>query len=133
MGANFHNIPMVHTQDHIRIADGGKAVGDDKGCSALHEVFHTSLDEDFSSCINGRSCFIKNQNLWIREVGSCDRQQLLLSLGDVGTFFIDHGVITMVKGSDEVVNTGSFCRIDDFFIRGVHPAIADVFHHRIAG
>ena len=70
MGACFDDVAMVHAKDHVGIPDGGKTVGYHKGCSAFHEVFHAFLDQNFRSCINRGSSFIKNQNLRICNEGS---------------------------------------------------------------
>ena len=49
------DVAVLHDQDHIRIADGGKAVRNDKAGPALHQMIHCLLDQNFGSGIYGRS------------------------------------------------------------------------------
>ena len=41
------DVAVVHKEDAVRVADGGEAVGDDKGGSALHERRHCFTDLGF--------------------------------------------------------------------------------------
>ena len=45
MGAGFHEAPFVEYEDAVSSLDGRQAVGDHKGCPALHELFQRLLDE----------------------------------------------------------------------------------------
>ena len=62
MVALFDDVAVLHNQDDIRIADGGKAMGNNETCSALHQLVKGSLDFHFGSCIDGRSSFIQYQH-----------------------------------------------------------------------
>ena len=70
----FNNIAVFHNKNEICITDRGKSVGDDKTCSALHQIIHRFLNLDFGSCIDGRSCLIENENLVICKNRSCNGQ-----------------------------------------------------------
>ena len=34
----FDDVTVLHNEDHIRFLNGGKSVGDNEACSALHEL-----------------------------------------------------------------------------------------------
>ena len=40
MGSLFHDVPLVHHQDQVRVHDGGQPVGDDKAGSPPHQGLH---------------------------------------------------------------------------------------------
>ena len=53
MGAAFYDAAGVEDADHVTVADSGKAMGDDKGSSALHEPVHSVLDDTLGTGIYG--------------------------------------------------------------------------------
>ena len=130
MRADLDDVAVVHDEDHVGVADGGKPVGDDKGSSSFHQVFHAFLDQDLGSCIDGRCGFVENQDLRIAEEGAGDGKQLFLPLGNVGRFFIDLCLIAVFQRADEVVDIGGIRRLHDFLVGGVHAAVADIVHDR---
>ena len=62
MIALLDDVSVLHDQDQICIFDGGKSVGNDKTCSALHQIIHGFLDLNLGSGIYGRSCLIQDQD-----------------------------------------------------------------------
>ena len=60
MTALLHNVSVVHNKNQIRIADGGKAVGDDKACAAFHQTDHGLLDQHLDAGIDRTGCFVEN-------------------------------------------------------------------------
>ncbi len=55
-------------------------MGDNKACSALHQLVHRTLNLDFSPCIDAAGRFIENEDGWISQDRTGNRQQLLLTL-----------------------------------------------------
>ena len=53
MVALLDDISVLHDKNQIRIANRGQPMGNDKACSALHQVIHCFLDLDLCSGING--------------------------------------------------------------------------------
>src|SRR5699024_1725313 len=76
----FNNISVLQNENPVRITDRGKPVGNDKTCSSFHQIIHRFLDLNFCPCINRTCRFVKNKNLRICQNGSCNRQELLLTL-----------------------------------------------------
>ena len=51
MRTTLDDVAVVEHHDHIGIAHGGQAVGDDEDRTALHQVINTSLHNLFSTRI----------------------------------------------------------------------------------
>ena len=60
MRTTLDDVAMVEHHDHIGIAHGGQAVGDDEDRTALHQVIHTSLHNLFSTRINRGRGLVKD-------------------------------------------------------------------------
>src|SRR5664280_1361108 len=79
VGALFDDRTMVHDKDVMRVSDGRETVGDDEAGPAGHQLCHCFLDAYFRSGIDAACSFIENQDGWICQDHTRDRQQLLLT------------------------------------------------------
>src|SRR4051812_21840012 len=86
---------VIHDQDQVSIANGGKTMGDDKACPTLHQLAHSALNLLLGPGIHTAGGFVQDQNFWIGQEGAGDSEQLLLTLRNVGSLFIQNGVITI--------------------------------------
>ncbi len=66
--------------------------------------------------------------LRVGQDGAGDGQQLHLPLRDVGGLLVEHHVVAIRQGADEVVHVGGLGGCDDLFVGGVRAAVADVLH-----
>lgn len=82
MGALLHDRAVPHYEDHIRIPDRGKAVGDHKAGTTAHQGVHCLLYLNFRAGVYAGGRFIQNQNSRIRQYDPSDRKKLFLSHGD---------------------------------------------------
>ena len=130
MGALFDDVTFAHDENQVRVADGGQPVGDDEACASLHQVIHRFLDQDFGPCIYGTGRLIEDQDLRIGKDCSCDRQKLLLPLGDVARLFIQLHIVAARQSLDKAVYMGRLGRLDHFLIGGVEPSVTDILHDR---
>ena len=64
----------------ILILDSRQPVGDDKACSAPHQIVKCLLDTDFCTCIYRGCGLIKDKDWIVCKDSSCYCQKLLLSL-----------------------------------------------------
>lgn len=64
MLALLHNIAVFQHQDHIRVADGGQAVDDDKGRASRQQLVERFLDETLGAR------FIKDEDTRVCERGA---------------------------------------------------------------
>ena len=101
MRATLDDVAMVEHHDHIGVAHGGQAVGDDEDRTALHQVIHTSLHNLFSTRINRGRGLVKDQRRRIGHRRASDGDQLALALGQAGTVAFEHRVVSPGQHADE--------------------------------
>ena len=130
MGALFDDVAFAHDEDEVCVADGGQPVGDDEACASLHQVIHRLLDQDFCPCVYGAGRLVEDQDLRIGENSPCDRQELLLPLGDVACLLIEFHIVAARQSLDKAVYMRRLGCPDDFFICGVKPSVTDILHDR---
>ena len=80
---------------------------------------HGLLDQHLGMGIHRAGGFVQDQDGGIRQDGAGDRQQLHLALGDVGGLLVEHHVIAVRQGADEVIHVGGLGGGDDFLVRGI--------------
>ena len=76
--AFLDNLAFAQDDDAVGAADGGQAVGDDDGSSALHQPFQGLLDQHFCLSIDRGSGLIQDQDRGVFKDGAGDRQALFL-------------------------------------------------------
>ena len=85
MGSPLDNLALFQNQDDIGIPDGREPVSNDKGCSPLHELIHSSGDLPLGPGIHRGSRFIQNKNQRIGNSRPGNGKKLPLSLGKAGS------------------------------------------------
>ena len=60
--AALHDTPALDNKDLIGASNGRKAVSDDQGRAALHQMAQTLLDQGFGFRIQTRGRFVENQD-----------------------------------------------------------------------
>ena len=93
MIALFHNLSVFHEQDQIRITDGGQAMGDDDGRSALCNFQHGSAYALFRHSIHGARRFIQNQNRRVDQYRADDGQKMTFALAQLCAALLEHRII----------------------------------------
>ena len=129
MRATLDDVAMVEHHDHVGVAHGGQAVGDDEDRTSLHQVIHTSLHNLFSASINRGRGLVKDQRGRIGHRRASDGNQLALALGQAGTVAFEHCVVALGQHADEAVRIDQTRGLDAFLIGGVQTAVTDVVHH----
>ena len=74
MGALLNDSAVIEDEDQIGIHDGGKTVGDNKAGAVLHQLVHCLLNQDFRECVHIGGCFIENQERFICQQRTGNRQ-----------------------------------------------------------
>ena len=105
-------------------------MGDDKAGSALHQVIHCLLNLLLCPGIHGGGRLVQNHDLIVRQNGTGNGEQLLLSLGNIAGVLVQLHLITAGELANEAVRMGSLCRCNDLFVCGVQSAVTDVLHNR---
>ena len=126
------DVAVGHKQDVVRIPNGGKAVGDDKAGSAVHELFHGLADLHLRTGIHAGGGLVQDQDGGIAEEHPGNGQQLALAGGEVGGFVVQHRVIALGHGADEVVHHGGLGSGHNLLAGGVRLAVGNVFRHGTA-
>ena len=125
--ALFDDLSVPHHKDQIRVADGGKTVGNDKGCTAMEQFFCGLLDELFRLGIDGGCGFIQDKDGRIGNNGSGKGNKLFFSGGEAAAAFTNIGLIAFFQLGHNLVGGYGFGRSADFFIGGVQAAVTDIF------
>ena len=89
---------------------------------------HGFLDQYLGMGIHRTGGFIQYQDGRVSQDGTCDGQQLHLALGNVGGLFVEHEIVSVRQGADEMVRMGGLGCRDDFLIGGIRATVADVLH-----
>ena len=80
MRTRFDDLTVVHDEDHIRLADGGKSVRHDKARSSFHHRSERVLNLHFGSGVDGGGGFVEDQHGRERKHNAGNAKELLLSL-----------------------------------------------------
>ena len=129
MRTTLDDVAVVEHHDHIGIAHGGQAVGDDEDRTALHQVIHAGLHDLLGTGIDGGRGLVKDQRGRIGHRRASDGDQLALALGQAGTVAFQHRVVSLGQHTDEAVRIDQTRGLDAFLIGGVQAAVTDVVHH----
>ena len=107
-------------------------MGNNEGRPALHQLIHTLLNHLLGTGVDRACRLVKNKRGRVGYRGSGYGEHLALSLAETAAVRFDNGLITVGELADKAVGVGELCRGDNFLVRGVEPAVADVLHDRIA-
>ena len=129
MAALLHNVAVLHHKNHVRLADGGKAVRHNKAGTALHHAGKGFLDTHLGASINRGCCFVQDQHRRQAEHHAGNAQQLLLALTDVAAVLGDDGIVALRQAADEAVCMGGFGCCHDLFKACIRLAVGNVFPH----
>ena len=72
------DVAVLHDENHIRLADGGQAVGHDEAGPGLHHSVERLLDVRFGAGVDGAGRLVENEHGRRREHHARDAQQLPL-------------------------------------------------------
>ena len=81
MAALLNDLTVLHHQDQIRLADGGKSVGNDKGSVALQKLVCGLLYQLFRLSVNGGCGLIQYKYTWVCQDCPGKRYKLFLACG----------------------------------------------------
>lgn len=120
MGTHFSQGSLVHHDDFVGPANGGQAMGDNKGRAPLDNFFNGILDEMLRLCIDAGRCFIEDEDIRLVYESPGKTQKLALALGECGSSFGDGMIEALGKLSNKRGGIDKFRGFPD-------PLIADLF------
>ena len=132
VAATLDDFALDEDEDLIGVADRAQAVGDHKAGAIGHDLFQRRLDLPLGPRIDTTRCFIENQDAWLGQRGTGNREQLALPLAQAAAPFPQHGGIAIGEPLDELMGTRHFGRFDHFCVGGFGTTKADVVHDRCA-
>ena len=85
MGSHTCDLPIIQDDDLVRMADRGGTLGYDKGCGLIFQSTDCCTEFCIRCIVQCGGTVIQDQDLGLSDQGSCDRQTLSLSTGEVLT------------------------------------------------
>jgi len=128
--APLYDLPLVHDEDQIGVLNRRESVGDDEARSSLHQVVHRFLDGDLGERVDVACGFVQYEHVWIGQEGPCNGYELLFTVRYVRCLFVDHGVVSIRQGHDEVVRLRHLRSPYDFLLCGVLFSVGYVLPYR---
>ena len=95
MRALFHDGAVFHDEDEVSIANGGQAVGNDKGSAIRAQRVHRFLDEYFGAGIDRRGGFVENEQRGLGQKRAGNGDELALAGRDSTAVLVDDGVVAI--------------------------------------
>ena len=114
MSALFHNIPVVHHQNKIRVLDRGESVGDDEAGFACHQIPDGLLNLPLGVGVDVAGRLVQYQHAGVIQHGPRDGQQLLLAFRNVAAVLGNHRVVALREPHDIIVDPRGLRGGDDF-------------------
>src|SRR5208337_2135802 len=127
VGAALQDAAILHDQDLLGAANGGKTVRDNECGAAAHQVAQTLLDERLRFGVEAGGGFVENQDARIGKNGAGDGDALLLAAGQLHAAFADDGVVLLLERFREFIHAGDAAGGEDLFLAGAGPGVGDVF------
>ena len=131
MRAGLDDIAVRDDEDAAGRADGGQAVGDDECRAVFCQLVERVLDFGLGQRIKRARRLVENQDRWIFEEDTRNRNALLLSAGKKRSALADVGVEAVWHGQNVVVNLRALRGLHDFIHRRVGLSVADVLQNRV--
>ena len=69
VGSELGDLSVVKDKQSVRVAEGGKPVGDRKGCAVSDQLFQRVLYQLFRFGVKSRRCLVKDE--YLRVVDYC--------------------------------------------------------------
>ena len=131
MSALLYNTALVENDNHIGMADGGEAVGDDDGGAPLHDALESLLNGTLRLSVEGRSGFVEDQYRGTPEHGTGDGEALALTSREVEPSVANGGVVALGQGLDKLVGMSHPCGFA-YLVEGIAVgAKGDVVGHSV--
>ena len=98
------DVALFHKQNGVRVPDGGQAVGNDEAGAPPHEPLHGLADLHLGAGVYAGGGLVQDQDGRVAQEHPGDGEQLPLAGGQVAGLVVQHRVIAVGHGADEVVH-----------------------------
>ena len=126
VGAALDDVSLLDDQDLVGAADGGEAMGDDKGGAALHEEVEAVLDHGFGLGVEGAGGFVENEDARVGENGTGDGDALTLAAGEFDATLAYDGVVSLGEAFGELIDAGDAAGLHELFFGGLRARKQDI-------
>src|SRR3954449_927564 len=127
MAAGFDYIPAVQHDQPVGVPKGGQTVSDSNSSTAADQVFKRFLNFFFSVGIHRGGRLIEDQNAWVNQQRTCNRNPLTLATRESLPAFTHQRVVAMRKAEDELMGVGCPSSSNNFLTGRIEPAIGYIF------
>jgi len=103
VGAGGDDLALVEHEDFGRVANGGKAVGDDEHGFADDQFFEGELDGGFALAVEGAGGLVEDEDRGVAQESAREREALFLSAGETCAAFTDDGVVAIRETADKIM------------------------------
>ena len=124
MGSPIDDPPLIQHHDLVRFLHRRKTMSDHQNGAAGHRLLEAKLNCCFGFGIQSAGGLIQQQQGWISENGSGNRDPLQLTARNIAAAFLQLGGIAVRQGPDEVIGIGQPGGLLNGLIRG-RPAESD--------
>lgn len=127
MVTTFNDTPMIHNQDNVRVNDGLKTVGDNEYRTSFHKPVHPPLYHFFSTRVNRRSRFIKDENRCIGKGSTRNGNQLTLSIRQACAIICKNSVVIIVQMLHKRIHVSNTSSFKNFLASRIRTALGNIF------
>lgn len=99
----FHNSALAHDDDVVRLADGGKFMGNDNRGAAFGCSVESLLNDGFGVRVKRARRFVQKEDLGLRDDAASNGDALALPTGKKPATLSNLGIIAIGELGDEVV------------------------------
>ena len=122
----FHDAPVPHHQDYVRLPNGGQPVGHDKAGAPSGHMGKGVLNFQFRAGVNAAGSLVQDEHGRQVEHYPGNAQKLLLSLAQIAAVLGHHAVVAAGQAQDEAVGMGQLGGSHNLFIGSVRFSVRDV-------
>src|ERR1017187_1920685 len=105
-------------------------MSNDKARLSLSKPRHSLLDQDFGARVDVTRRLVQNEDVPVREEGSCDGEQLLLSRRQIRRVLVDLGGVSVRKRANETVDMRGLRGLENLIVARLGPTVTDVVTDR---
>src|SRR4051812_34874190 len=93
MAAAFSDAPVVQNDDLVGVDDGGQAMGDHQGGTAVGDGGECGLDVLFGAAVQRAGSLIQDQDAGVLQDGAGNGDALLFAAGQLQATLPDAGIV----------------------------------------
>ena len=121
-----HGFPLLHHDDAVGVADGGKAVCDDKGRTDFHELGDRFLHVVFRHVVERAGRFVHDEDAGFADERPRDADALFLTAGQLVAVFADLRFQAVRQRGQKFGNIRVLHRLPELLFAVLFQAVSDV-------